>query len=74
MEAPPGGDPTAAQKVAKVEANLCINLCCSEQGVRSQNSWRSRRGSGRSLIIAAEHGDSHLWTALCPIQNHRLVC
>ena len=49
--APAGGDPTAAPEMSKDGANLCINPCCSEPGVRgpreARDPRRARRGQER---------------------------
>ena len=46
-----GGDPTAAPEMSKDGANLCINPCCSEPGVRgpreARDPRRARRGQER---------------------------
>ena len=46
------GGAYGSQKMSKVEANLCIKPCCSEQGIRSQTFRRPpkppMRGTDRS--------------------------
>ena len=37
-----GGGPNEGQEMSKVIPNLRIKPCCSEQGVRNRNFWRSR--------------------------------
>ena len=65
-QAPDGGEgPYGSQKMSKVIANLCIKPCCSEQGVRSQNFWRSRRPQMLCYRSAVLCYRSASWAVLC---------